>query len=86
MKTGQKVGLVEVLSLIKTGKSPAQISKDYNIPKQNISYFVGKLKKAGCIEKIGYGVWNYLKPYNKSKKTAVIGRNSGGGLKENMIS
>jgi len=85
MKRGQKVGLVEVLAFIKAGRSPAQISKDHNIPKQNISYFVGKLKKQGCIERIGYGVWSYLKPYNKSKKTAVIGKNSGGGLKENTI-
>ncbi len=85
MKRSQKVGLVEVLSFIQAGKSPAQISKDYNIPKQNISYFVGKLKKAGCIERIGYGVWSYLKPYNKSKKTAVIGNNSGRGLKENTV-
>lgn len=85
MKRGQKVGLVEVLSFIKAGKSPAQISKDHNIPKQNISYFVGKLKKEGCIERIGYGVWSYLKPLNKSKKTAVIGKNSGGGLKPNTI-
>lgn len=85
MKRGKKVGLVEVLSEIKSGISPAQISKKYDIPKQNVSYFVGKLKKAGCIEKIGYGVWNYLKPYKKSKKTVVIGKNGGGGLKPNTI-
>ena len=80
-----KLGLVGVLALIKAGQSPAQISKDYNIPKQTLSYTVGKLKKAGCIEKIGYGVWSYLKPYNKSQKTAVIGKNGGGGLKTNTI-
>ena len=50
MKRGQKVGLVEVLSFIKAGQSPAKISKDHNIPKQNISYFVGKLKKAGALK------------------------------------
>lgn len=85
MKRGKKVGLVEVLSEIKSGLSPAQISKKYDIPKQNVSYFVGKLKKQGCIEKISYGVWKYLKPYKKSKKTVVIGHKSGGGLKPNTI-
>ena len=79
------MGLEEVLALIKAGRSPAQISKDHNIPKQTLSYTVGKLKKAGCIERIGYGVWSYLKPFNKSQKTAVIGRNSGEGLKPNTI-
>lgn len=85
MKRGKKVGLVEVLAFIKAGKSPAQISKNENIPKQNISYFVGKLKKAGCIEKIGYGVWQYLKHYKKSKKTVVIGQNSSDSLKPNTV-
>jgi len=85
MKKGKKVGLVEILAGIRSGLSPAQITKKHNIPKQNVSYFVGKLKKAGCIEKVGYGVWNYLKPLNKSKKTVVIGRNSRGGLKSNTI-
>lgn len=85
MKRGKKVGLVEVLSEIRSGLSPAQISKKYDIPKQNVSYFVGKLKEQGCIEKIGYGVWNYLKPYEKSKKRVVIGSNSSGGLKPNTI-
>ena len=85
MKRGKKVGLVEVLSEIKNGLSPAQISRKYEMPKQNVSYFVGKLKKAGCIEKLGYGVWSYLKPFNKSKKTVVIGKNSGGGLKSNTV-
>ncbi len=61
MKNTKKVGLIGVLAEIKSGLSPAQISKKYDIPKQNISYFVGKLKKQGCIEKVGYGTWRYIK-------------------------
>lgn len=67
MKEKKKVGLIQVLELIKSGSSPAQISKKYNIPKQNVSYFVGKLKKLGCIQKKGYGVWEYLKPIKEVK-------------------
>jgi len=62
MKITKKVGLVGVLAEIKSGLSPAQISKKHDIPIQNISYFVGKLKKQGCIERIGYGAWRYIRP------------------------
>lgn len=67
MKSKKKVLLVHVLDLIKEGKNPTQISKFYSIPKQNINYFVGKLKKLGCIEKVGYGTWKYLKPLKQVK-------------------
>jgi len=67
MKKRKKVGLVQVLEEIKNGLSPAQISKKYSIPKQNISYFVGKLKKGGHTQKIGYGVWKYIKPLKQVK-------------------
>lgn len=67
MKRVIKVGLVQVLAFMKAGLNPAQISKKYNIPKQNISYFVGKLKRAGCIEKVGYGTWRYIKDLKEVK-------------------
>jgi len=61
MKEVKKLGLVRVLNLIKSGLSPAQISKKYLIPKQTLSYSVGKLKRMGCIEKVGYGTWRYIR-------------------------
>jgi len=67
MKEVKKVGLIGVLAEIKSGSSPAQISKKFNIPKQNVSYFVGKLKKQGCIQKKGYGVWEYIRPLKEVK-------------------
>lgn len=76
MKTDKKVGLVEILDLIKSGSFPAQISKKYNIPKQNIAYFVGKLKRLGCIEKVGYGVWEYKKEVKKRPKGSIEGQNN----------
>lgn len=68
MKRGKKLGLVQILSLIKSGLSPAKISKKYNIPKQTIDYSVSKLKKQGCIEKKGYGVWEYIKDLKEVPK------------------
>lgn len=70
-KDKKKVGLVQVLKLIESGLSPAKISKKYNIPKQNVSYFVGKLKKLGCIQKKGYGVWEYLRPIKEVKDLTI---------------
>ena len=67
MKEVKKLGLVGVLEEIKSGLSPAQISKKHNIPKQNISYFVGKLKNKGCIRKKGYGVWDYIRSLEQVK-------------------
>lgn len=61
MKRGIKLGLNQVLTLIKSGKNPSQICKDFGIPKQSLDYYVGKLKKLGCIEKKGYGTWEYIK-------------------------
>lgn len=78
MKEGEKMGLVSILDLIKSGKSPSQISKSLKIPKQTISYHVDKLKKLGCIERKGYGVWQYLKPLKQvpiRPKGSQVGQN-----------
>lgn len=68
MKVKEKLGLHELLALIKEGKNPAQISKKLKIPKQTLDYHVGKLKRLGCIEKKGYGTWEYLKEVPKRPK------------------
>ena len=62
MKRKKKFGLDQVLAQIKSGKSPAQISREFNIPKQTLGYSLDRLKKKGCIEKVGYGTWKFLKP------------------------
>lgn len=67
MKRGKKFLLVQILEAIKQGKNPSQISKDLNISKQNLNYYVGKLKKVNSIRKVGYGVWEYVKPYKEVK-------------------
>lgn len=71
MKKREKLGLVQILDLIKSGSNPAQISKKYGIPKQTLDYSVAKLKKQGCIEKVGYGVWKYIKPLKKSENLTI---------------
>lgn len=73
-KVHKKVGLIPVLTFIKEGMSPSLISKKYNIPKQTISYYVGKLVKLGCIENIGYGTWQYIKEVPKVLKGSGDGQ------------
>ena len=50
-----------LLNLLSSGKSPAIISKELNISKQNLNYYLRKLKEQGYIKKIGYGVWEIVK-------------------------
>lgn len=65
MERGDKLELDIILSLIRQGRTPSQISKKYNIPKSSLAYHVGILKAKGCIKKKGYGVWEYVKPLKK---------------------
>lgn len=46
-----------ILSLLKQGKNPSKISKELNLTKQNLQYYLTTLKKKGIIQKKGYGVW-----------------------------
>jgi len=67
MKEAKKFLLVQILKEFKLGSSPSKISKKLSISKQNLNYYVGKLKKLGCIEKKGYGVWEYIRPLKEVK-------------------
>jgi hypothetical protein len=42
---------------LKQGLTPMEISKEFNISKQNLNYYIRQLKNKGLIEKKGYGVW-----------------------------
>jgi len=46
-----------LLHQLKLGLNPSRISKKYNIKKQNLNYYLRKLKEKGMIKKVGYGVW-----------------------------
>ena len=69
----KKFLLVQVLRSIKAGKSPAKICKELDVSKQKLNYYVAKLKKQGCIEKVSYGTWRYIKEV-KEVKTLTIGQ------------
>jgi len=78
---------LSILRRIQQGENPSEISKSLKISKQRLNYYLSTLKKAGCVRKIGYACWEYVKEFDPKevKKTVVIGKNSGGGLKENEV-
>lgn len=46
-----------ILESLRQGKTPVQISKELNIPKQNLQYYLNQFKKKGEIKKLAYGTW-----------------------------
>ena len=57
-KSTRKYNLyLTVYSLLKQGLNPSKICKKLNIKKQSLNYYLSSLKRSGCIEKVGYGVW-----------------------------
>jgi predicted transcriptional regulator len=66
----KRVDIEFLLNLLKS-KSPSQISKELNISKQSINYYLKLLKANGNIIKKGYGVWEVkdltLKMQSKKK-------------------
>lgn len=68
MKKGKKVILPIVISEIKQGNCPADISKKYDIKKQTLQYYIRYLKKEKIIEKEPTGKWKVLKEVSKTTK------------------
>lgn len=63
--------LLDILNLLKSNVKPIDISKQLNISKQLLSYYLGRLKSKGLITKIGYGVWETSK--NSTKVAEIRG-------------
>jgi len=74
MKRGKKMELVEILSLLKEGKSPIKISKEYDIPKSTLSRQLRKLKELGCVVNPSYGTWEVIKEVPKRPKDTITGQ------------
>ncbi len=53
----KKKFLLNLKNLLKLGKTPMEISKELNISKQRLNYYIRQLKESGELKKIGYGVW-----------------------------
>lgn len=68
MKTSKSF-YFSILELIRSGKNPAFISKELGVSKQRMNYYLSRLKEQGCIEKVNYGVWKFLKNWEKRSKS-----------------
>lgn len=58
---GKKDFYFTIFKLLKEGKNPAKICKLLSISKQNLNYYLRKMKDKNEIERIGYGVWRIKK-------------------------
>jgi hypothetical protein len=56
-KEVKKIFLLEIINAINQGKSMARFCKEKDLKKQNLNYYLRKLKDKGMIKRIGYGVW-----------------------------
>ena len=54
-----------ILNFLKQGFNPSKISKELNLKKQTLQYYLTNLKKKGIIQKKGYGVWE-VKGFNSN--------------------
>jgi predicted transcriptional regulator len=57
VKRDQQDLYLTLLNLLKQGLNPSKISKQLNLKKQTLQYYLTTLKKKGIIEKKGYGTW-----------------------------
>lgn len=76
-----------VYNHIKEGTRPSEISKNFNISKQKINYYVSSLKRSGFIKKIGYGVWEICGEfdYEKVKETIRITKYQSVNIKPDSV-
>jgi predicted transcriptional regulator len=78
-KQVKKMFLLDIIKAIKEGNNLAQISKEKNITKQKLNYYIRQLKEQGMIRKLGYGVWetterskNLTKDYKEVRGHAFL--------------
>jgi DNA-binding transcriptional ArsR family regulator len=72
-----------VYDQLKAGLRPSKICKQFGLKKTTVQYHLSMLKQAGLIEKIGYGVWEIIKEFDKKevqKTTRVTSRQLGVNL------
>ncbi|MFP4457173.1 MAG: hypothetical protein ACLFPS_05880 [Clostridia bacterium] len=61
MKKRKNFLLFQIVELFSKGKKAKEVAKELGITKQNLNYYIRKLKKIGKIEKVGYGTWEVKK-------------------------
>jgi len=72
MKKRGELILHLIIDEIKKGNNPAKISKEHNIKKQTLQYYLRQLKNKGIITKEGYGTWRVQKEVSNSTKASSI--------------
>jgi len=76
-----------VYNQIKKGVRPSIVCKEFNISKQKLNYYLSTLKRAECIKKIGYGVWEISNEfdYKKVKETTRLTKYQPARIKPDFV-
>ncbi len=76
-----------IVSALEKGSYPAQIARNLNISKQNLNYYIKKLKDKGLIEKMpGLTSWRVKKSTSgRVKKTTRVGKEITDPLKPDIV-
>ena len=61
---------LSIVQQISQGINPSQICLNLKVSKQNLQYYLTKLKNAGVIRKLSYGTWEIADAYLSVKKTS----------------
>ena len=61
---------LNIVQQISQGVNPPQVCLNLKVTKQNLQYYLTKLKQAGVIRKLGYGTWEIADAYLPVKKTS----------------
>jgi len=63
-----------IFDLFKKGKNPTQISKELNISKTKLAYYIRRLKELGIVKKVGYGTWELQTSVTKHLEHTLMKR------------
>lgn len=80
-----------IFEFIKTGVRPSKICKILDMQDNALQYYLSSLKKAGLINKVGYGVWEITGEFDQKnfKKTTRVAHNNWGSkfevLKQDQV-
>lgn len=69
MKEVKKFELYSIFLLFKAGKNSKTISKELNLSKSNLAYYVKKLKDLNVLQYVGKGTWKVIGDYKLVQKS-----------------
>ena len=74
-----------IYNYLKSGKSIQDVIYDYNISKQNLQYYINRLKEAQIIKKIGFATWIIINKLDPKKVKVRVKQTTQDGMSKTKI-